>query len=445
MEENRLRDGDRSGMEGRLALARISSADESSSLIDLAPESNSQAAASDPQRFCIVTETYPPEINGVAVTLANLVKGLLARGHYVSVVHPRQRKHRTSDVSGGGYYSEALMVRGLPLPGYQGLQFGVPSGRLLRQSWKNHRPAAVYVATEGPLGWSAVHTARSLGIPTVSGFHTNFHQYCKHYRLGWLQQIALRYLRWFHNQTECTLVSNQDLCVGLQSAGFNNVSILERGVDSQLFHGQRRCSQLRREWGVSDNDLVMICVGRIAAEKNLKVAIEAYREIRKRGGQVKFVIVGDGPLRSVLQKENMDLIFAGMQTGEQLARHYASADVFLFPSETETFGNVTLEAMASGLAVVAYNYAGARLHIANGETGILVRFGDARAFVDSACELVRAPESVARIRRQARQYVARLNWQRVVERFEMLLLNAGQDAGQASSPTFTRKGLAPQL
>jgi len=126
MEENRLRDGDRSGMEGRQALARISSADESSSLIDLAPESNSQPAASDPQRICIVTETYPPEINGVALTLANLVKGLLARGHYVSVVHPRQREHRTSDVSGRGYYSEALVVRGLPLPGYQGLQFGVP-------------------------------------------------------------------------------------------------------------------------------------------------------------------------------------------------------------------------------------------------------------------------------------------------------------------------------
>src|SRR5271166_5817425 len=445
MEENRLRDGDRLDMEGGQALARISSADQSGSLIDLASECSSQAPASDPQRFCIVTETYPPEINGVAVTLANLVKGLLARGHYVSVVHPRQRKHRTSDVFGRGYYSEALMVRGLPLPGYQGLQFGVPSGRLLRESWKNHRPAAVYVATEGPLGWSAVRAARSLGIPTVSGFHTNFHQYCKHYRLGWLQQIALRYLRWFHNQTECTLVSNEGLRAGLQSVGFNNVSILERGVDSQLFDRQRRCSQLRQEWGVSDNDLVLTYVGRIAAEKNLKVAIEAYRQMRKGGDCVKFVIVGDGPLRSVLQKENTDLIFAGMQTGEQLARHYASADVFLFPSETETFGNVTLEAMASGLAVVAYNYAGARLHIANGETGVLVRFGDAKAFVDSACGLVRAPETVARIRRQAREYVARLNWQRVVERFETLLLKAGQETGRASSSTLTRKGLAPQL
>jgi len=134
-----------------------------------------------------------------------------------------------------------------------------------------------------------------------------------------------------------------------------------------------------------------------------------------------------------------------MQIGERLARHYASADVFLFPSETETFGNVTLEAMASGLAVVAYNYAGAQLHIANGETGILVRFGDVKAFIDSACGLVRASETVARIRRQARQYVARLDWQRVVERFEALLLNARRDTGKASSSTWTRKGLAPQL
>ena len=413
--------------------------------MNLAFESSSQSAASNPRRICIVTETYPPEINGVALTLANLVKGLLARGHSVSVVHPRQRKRRTPDVSARGYNYEALLVRGLPLPGYQGLQFGVPSGRLLRQSWNKYLPDAVYVATEGPLGWSAVRTARSLGIPTVSGFHTNFHQYCKHYGVSWLQQVALRYLRWFHNQTECTLVSNEDLRAGLQSAGFNNVSILERGVDSQLFNQQRRCSQLRHEWGASDDDLVLIYVGRIAAEKNLKVAIEAYREMRKRGERVKFVIVGDGPLRGVLEKENADLIFAGMQTGEQLARHYASADVFLFASETETFGNVTLEAMASGLAVVAYNYAGAQLHIANGETGILVRFGDAKAFVDSASGLLRAPETVARIRRQARQYVARLNWHRVAERFETLLLNAGRETGNASSSALTPKGLAPQL
>ena len=397
------------------------------------------------QHFCIVSETYIPEINGVALTLANLVKGLIARGHSVSVVHPRQHKQEKSHGSGVTSCSEDISVRGLPLPGYDGLQFGMFSGRLLRQTWKRHPPAAVYVATEGPLGWSAVRAARQLGIPCVSGFHTNFHQYCKHYGVGRLQPLALRYL---------ALVSQSNrIHTGLQrrtarptaKPGFNSVSILERGVDSELFAPQRRCSELRHRWGLFDDDIALIYVGRIAAEKNLKLAIEAYRAAKKINDRVKFVIVGDGPLRPALQSEHADVIFAGMQTGEQLARHYASADIFLFASETETFGNVTLEAMASGLAVIAYNYAGAKLHIANGESGLLVRFGDAKGFIESACDLVREPETIKRIRRQARQYVTRLSWPRVVERFEALLLSAGRRPGRtASSFPLTRGNVAIQ-
>jgi glycosyltransferase involved in cell wall biosynthesis len=406
MDENRLRDGDRS------------------------------------RHICVVTETYPPEINGVAVTLANLVKGLLARGHTVSVVHPEQRNQRAADDLGRGCFSEAILVRGLPLPGYRGLQFGVPAGRHLRNCWRHQPPAVVYVATEGPLGWSAVRAARDLGIPAVSGFHTNYHRYCKHYGVGWLQNLAFRYMRWFHNQTASTLVSNEDLRARLQGSGFRNVRVLERGVDSNLFTPQRRCTELRREWGLSDHDLVLIYVGRIAAEKNLGVAIEAYRQMKMVSDRIKFVIVGDGPLRRALQSEHPDLIFAGMRTGEQLARCYASADVFLFPSETETFGNVTLEAMASGLAVIAYNYAAAKLHITDGETGVLVRLGDAKAFVDAGCSLIREPEAIKRIRRQAREYVTYLSWPRVVERFEALLMSAGGHERTTSRSPLTRRGLA---
>ncbi len=281
MEENRLRNGDRSYVDGCRAFACFSSADQSNSLINVALKTRSQTAESGRQHFCIVSETYIPEINGVALTLANLVKGLIARGHSVSVVHPRQHKQEKSHGSGVTPCSEDISVRGLPLPGYDGLQFGMFSGRLLRQTWKRHPPAAVYVATEGPLGWSAVRSARQLGIPCVSGFHTNFHQYCKHYGVGRLQPLALRYLRWFHNQTESTLVSNEELRARLQSAGFNSVSILERGVDSELFAPQRRCTELRRKWGLSNDDLALIYVGRIAAEKNLELAFEAYRAAKK--------------------------------------------------------------------------------------------------------------------------------------------------------------------
>jgi glycosyltransferase involved in cell wall biosynthesis len=244
------------------------------------------------------------------------------------------------------------------------------------------------------LGLSAARAARRLGIPVVSGFHTNFHHYCKHYGVSWLQDLALRYLRWFHNQTDCTVVSNEDLRSRLLVAGFKNVTILDRGVDSRLFSPQRRCKELRREWGSSDDDPVLIYVGRIAPEKNLALAIESYRAMKSHCDRLKFVIVGDGPHRRALQREHPELIFAGMQTGERLARYYASADVFLFPSETETFGNVTLEAMASGLVVVAYNYAGAKLHITDGETGVLVRLGDAKAFTVSVCGLLRDPAAI---------------------------------------------------
>jgi glycosyltransferase involved in cell wall biosynthesis len=287
-----------------------------------------------------------------------------------------------------------------------------------------HRPEVVYVATEGPLGWSAVRTAQHLGIPVFGGFHTNFHCYSKHYYAGWLQPLIFRYLCWFHHRTRGTLVPSFELHDRLQAMDLKNVSVLGRGVDSQLFTPERRCAALRHKWGVSDNELVVLYVGRIAPEKNLGLAIAAYRAMQRCSNAVKFIIVGDGPLRITLQKAHPDLLFCGVHTGEQLARHYASADVFLFPSETETFGNVTLEAMASGLGVVAYNYAAAHMHITHGETGVLVPYGASQAFVDAAARLARAPQSLQQLRRQARAYVATIDWQGVVEQFTTLLTGA---------------------
>jgi glycosyltransferase involved in cell wall biosynthesis len=378
----------------------------------------SQPDTSDQRHICIVTETYPPEVNGVAMTLARLVEGLRMQGHAVSVVRPRQR-HADSP----GYNDSPTMtvVRGLPLPGYKGVHVGLPARGLLQGCWTRHRPDVVYVATEGPLGWSAVQTARRLRIPVFSGFHTNFHNYARHYRLGWLQPFIFHYLCRFHSRTRGTLVPSIGLRDCLQAVGVKNVSVWSRGVDSQLFTPERRCAALRRTWGVSENDLAVLYVGRVAPEKNLGLAVAAYRGMQQCSASMKFIVVGDGPLRSPLQKAHPDLIFCGVRTGEQLARHYASADVFLFPSETETFGNVTLEAMASGLVVVAYNYAAAYMHMRHGETGVLVPYGESQAFVDAAVQLARAPQSLGTMRQQARAYAASVDWQCVVERFVTLL------------------------
>jgi glycosyltransferase involved in cell wall biosynthesis len=370
------------------------------------------------RHICIVTETYPPDINGVALTLARLVAGLRAHGHVVSVVHPHRRPFgRPGDPPDPA----VTLVRSAPVPGYRGVLMGWPAARVLRKRWTRHCPDVAYVATEGPLGWSAVRVARRLGIPVFSGFHTNFHGYAKHYHAGWLRPVIARYLRRFHNRTLGTIVPSPDLRDRLRAAGFRNLSVIARGVDCHLFDPARRSDTLRRAWGVSGHDLVALYVGRVAPEKNVRLAIQAYRTMQGAGTVRRFVVVGDGPLRAALQREHPDLLFCGVHTGESLAAHYASADVFLFPSETETFGNVTLEAMASGLAVVAYDYAAARAHITDGETGVLVSWGDDRAFVEAATILARSPATLSRMRRQARAHAAAVDWHHVVRRFETLL------------------------
>ncbi len=287
-----------------------------------------------------------------------------------------------------------------------------------------------------------MRTARRLEIPVFSGFHTNFHSYSQFYGVGWLQPVIVRCLRRFHNRTHGTLVPSIDLCDRLLANGFTNVYVLDRGVDSQLFTPERRCPELRHSWGVSDTGLAVLYVGRVAPEKNLMVAVGAYRAMQRFRDDSQFVIVGDGPFRATLQKEHPDLVFCGVHTGEDLARYYASADVFLFPSETETFGNVTLEAMASGLVVVAYDYAAAGMHIINGETGVLVPYGASQAFVDAAANLAQAPQSLHKMRGQARAYTRLIDWPHVVEKFEAILTEALVRTHTAPSAVMTRRGVA---
>ncbi|WP_454831576.1 glycosyltransferase family 4 protein [Pseudoxanthomonas wuyuanensis] len=330
-------------------------------------------------RYAIVTETYPPEVNGVALTVQGLEQGLRSRGHRVSVIRPRQDGDAAPD-------SGDLLVRGASLPRYPGLKFGLPATRKLMQSWKESTPDAIYVATEGPLGWSALRAARRCGIPVATGFHTRFDEYMRDYGAPFLQTTALRWMRRFHNSAEATLVPTRELAEFLQSHGFERVVRLARAVDVGQFGPGRRDDALRSQWGLNQDGLAAIYVGRIAAEKNLHLAVTAFRELQRNRPDARFVWVGDGPLRESLARDNPDFIFCGVRRGDDLARHFASGDLFLFPSHSETFGNVTLEAMASGVATVAFNYGAAREHLHDGMHG---------AAVDSDAEFIAATANLA--------------------------------------------------
>jgi glycosyltransferase involved in cell wall biosynthesis len=381
---------------------------------------------SAPLRIAMVSETYPPEVNGVAVTVKRMVDGMRERGHTVELVRPRQGK---DDVAASEETFSEVLTGAMPMFAYYGLQIGKPCKNRLLKHWQKHRPDIVQVATEGPLGWSAVSAARKLGIPIATDFHTNFHTYTEHYGVGWLNKPIGAYLRYFHNRTDCTMVPTRELRDTLEQDKYKDVAVVSRGVDTTLFHPAKRSRELRNQWGADDDTPVVMMVSRMAAEKNLQVVINAFEQMQAIIGDAKMVMVGDGPERAALESRYPNVIFAGMRSGEDLAAHYASGDVFLYPSLTETYGNVTVEAMASGLAVLAYDYAAAREHIRHDVNGLLAPFNDSKAFYDHAVALVQIPDRIQRLRVQARRSVEQLTWAAIMGQLESVLQNIVQSQG----------------
>jgi len=370
----------------------------------------------------LVTETYLPEVNGVAMTLGKLTTGLAARGHRMRIVRPRQ-KHEKSGLQADGQ----LLTPGLPIPGYGELRFGLPVANSLWQHWRAMMPDIIHIATEGPLGFAALRAARNLGIPTISTFHTNFHTYSQHYGIGWLQGSIERYLRWFHNRTATTLVPTTILAEELQQRGFSGVGVLSRGVDTQLFNPDRRDPGLRESWGATERDLVVMLVSRIAPEKNLGLAFQAFDRIRAAMPNAHMVCVGDGPVRESLSRRHPQVRFVGAKFGVDLARHYASADLFLFPSVTETFGNVVSEALASGLPVIAFDHAAAGSLIKDGINGQRIGLGDSAGFINAAEQLARSLPDHPRWRHAGPASVAHLDWEQILDGYEATLTAQASD------------------
>jgi glycosyltransferase involved in cell wall biosynthesis len=380
-------------------------------------------------RICLVSETWSPEINGVAHTLFQLSQELLARGMSLQLIRPHPADADAPPRTPG--MQAELRVPGMAIPGYRAVRIGMPATRRIQRMWHRQRPDVVYLATQGPLGWSARRAARRMGIPLVAGWHTNFDHFCGDYGMPWLAPALMRGLRQFHNACQVNLVPTRQQADELARQGFRGLAVMGRGIDHQRLNPTLRCAELRRSWGLDEHQPAALYVGRLAAEKNLTLLRETLHAMRSARPDMAQVIVGDGPARRSLEKALPDARFTGFISPEALCRHYASADLFLFPSLSETWGNVVPEAMASGLAVVTYRHAAAAELIDSGINGVTVPAGDPEAFRETAVTLCQQPARYAQMGRAARLRSQTCRWPAIADTF----LSALEQAREVSHAT----------
>jgi len=364
-----------------------------------------------PLRLTLVTETFPPEVNGVARTLGLWEKTFRGRGHQIQLIRPRQP----------GEKATADRVHGLPLPFYPQMRFGVASPVRVMALLEKTRPDLVHIATEGPLGWAALVAATSMEIPVASSFHTNFDHYLSHYGLGLFESMLFAYLRWFHNQTAVTLVPSESTRRRLLSNGIQRVEIWSRGVDAEVFHPRHRDESLRRSLGLGPEDVLLVYVGRLASEKNLATLVQAFGRLQRgtasSKSRLRLALVGAGPLAASFQALQLPgLVLAGEQHGLSLARWYASADIFAFPSCSETFGNSVLEAQASSLPVVAFDCQAINERVSHGLDGFLTPLQG--NLVEPLERLIHNPDLRASFALSARAKAVSQSWKAVFDGLE---------------------------
>lgn len=315
-------------------------------------------------RVAIITENFLPKLDGVTRTLARLLEYLQRSGHRTLLLGP---------ASGMTEYAGAEIVgtAGVPLPFYPELKFNFFRPLFLRRL-NEFQPDVIHLVDPVVLGTAGLAVARMLGRPLISSYHTNLAAYCEHFGFPSLVRPMWSYNRFIHNQCALTFCPSPSTARMLRSQGFRRVRIWPRGVDTTLFQPERRNEALRTRWLQGDEKIVLLYTGRVSWEKNLHLLIRAYREMDH--ARCHLVIVGDGPALPEAKQAltGLPVTFTGYLQGDELASAYASADIFAFPSCTETFGQVVLEALASGLPVLALNAEGVRDIVEHEKTGYLL-------------------------------------------------------------------------
>ncbi len=312
-------------------------------------------------RVALVCETFLPDVNGVTTTLCRLLEYLQQQGHEALLFAPQGAP---TNYAG----AEIIPLSGMPLPLYPEVKVTPPQPGLTSRL-RQFQPELVHLVGPVVLGAIVPGIVRRLGLPLIASYHTDFGAYSRHYGFGFLQHGVNAWLRWIHNRCRINLCPSSFTLRVLRSAGFRRLRIWGRGVDTERFHPRYRSEAWRAAVGARPGERILLYVGRLAAEKRIDLLPEAIRGIP----DVRLVFVGDGPFRAELQRRctGLPVHFTGYLKGDDLATAYASADVFLFPSDTDTFGQVIQEAMASALPVIAARAGGAIDLVHHGQNGYL--------------------------------------------------------------------------
>jgi glycosyltransferase involved in cell wall biosynthesis len=357
-------------------------------------------------RIAIFSEVYWPMVSGVGVTLDRLARELHARGHDLrvySATYPlpagtpdRPEVHRSPSI---------------PLFLYPDVQWAFPKQREIVADLALFRPDVVHVATEFALGLAGVKAANQLGIPVIASAHTDYQKYAKRYGVGFVLQMGWLYLRWFYNHAQKVLVPSRVYERFLNGRGIAHTGLWTRGVDPAEFHPRFRSECYRARFGVGPDDLLVTYIGRLAKEKDVQRLIAAWQRLRSERGAAQLVLVGRGPLEEEIRQRAIPGVHvAGLLTGRELSEAFASADLFVFPSATETFGNSLLEAMASGLPSLSVRAGGVLEFSEHDVNAWLVPPGDTAALTGALASLMADPALRARLSRGALSTAESRRW-----------------------------------
>jgi phosphatidylinositol alpha 1,6-mannosyltransferase len=356
-------------------------------------------------RIALVCETFLPDVNGVTTTLCRLLEHMRGAGHEALLFAPQG-----SPESYAG--TEIVPLNGMPLPMYPDVKLTPPQPGLTARL-RQFRPDLVHLVGPAVMGAIVPNVARNLRLPIVASYHTDFGAYSRHYGLGFLQNTVNAWLRWIHNRCQLTLCPSTHTLRELRSFGFRRLKIWGRGVDTERFHPRFRSEAWRESVGVQPGERLLIYVGRLAAEKRVDLIPDALRNMPG----VRMVFVGDGPFRAELQQrcEGLPVHFTGFLKGQALATAYASSDMFVFPSDTDTFGQVIQEAMASGLPVLGARSGGTLDLVQDGVNGRLFTPGVASDLRARLRELNEDPQQRLDMGRTGREMAEHRAWPRVMD------------------------------